>query len=223
MVIRKRPEVFSPFRATRYTFCLDPRDRVYAVLRLLGLPYQQGILPDYSLRVEDVYRDLMVCYIRNSTNISLFAFISRREGLVQSWIPDLENRDLPLVMGYPCQVSGNSPHEIMYLEGNESLRFLGVHVGIIREVSTAISTPASASEILALCHLWEPSNLLNAKYIDGSPLFHAFLGTLLYGQTRDNVAVHYARRHFNMEDLLDPYLQCMKNDLVDESAQEFCH
>ena len=164
----------------------------------------------------------MVCHIRNSTNISLFAFISRREGLVQSWIPDLENRDLPLVMGYPCQVSGNSPHEIMYLEGNESLRFLGVHSGIIREVSTAISTPASASEILALCHLWEPSNLLNAKYIDGSPLFHAFWSHFFTAR-RDNVAVHYARKYFNLEDLLDLYLQCMKNNIVDESAQEFCH
>jgi hypothetical protein len=96
-------------------------------------------------------------------NISFFAFISRREELLPSWIPDLENHDLSLVMGYLCQVSDNSTHEIMYLEGNGSLRFRGVHAGIIREVSISIPTTASASEILALCYLWEPSNLLNTK------------------------------------------------------------
>ena len=174
------------FRSTRHALCLDPRDRVYAVLSLLGSPYQQEIRPDYSLQVEDVYRDLMVCHIRNSEIIILFQLISGYGKFPISWIPDLGNPDLPRYTFLSClNASGNSRNEIIYSEANSSLCVRGMRIGIISRVGESVPNTASIVDILGICHRWEPPDLLDAKYIGGGSLFDAFLNTILCGFTRE--------------------------------------
>ena len=152
------------FHSTRYALCLDPRDRVYALLSLLISPYQREIRPDYNLQAEEVYKDLMVCHIRNSEMITLFLLVSGRKTFQPSWIPDLGNRDLPR---YPFPIvfsaSGNSRHEMVYSEAKGSLCVRGMHAGTIRRVGESVPITASISEILDIYRLWEPPDLLHTN------------------------------------------------------------
>ena len=48
------------FQLTKDAGCSDPRDRVFALLSLLGRGDKCPIQPDYTKRVEDVYREVFV-------------------------------------------------------------------------------------------------------------------------------------------------------------------
>ena len=182
--------------------------------------YQRGIRPDYSLSVEDVYKDLMVCHIQNSENIELFQYISVVETFPTSWVLELGNTDLPR-FPFPAifGASGNSRHEIVYSEANEDLCVRGVHVGIISRVGESVPNAASIAKILDICRRWEPPDLHDTKYVDGRSLFDAFLKTILCGAVDENVK---GGELPNLESLRQAYLLCLRERLVDESTNQLC-
>ncbi|KAM5474403.1 hypothetical protein MauCBS54593_001978 [Microsporum audouinii] len=76
--------------------CLDPRDKIFAVLALL---HKEGIRPDYSLPVEVVYTGITAYLLQNCLAfwpLSLLGMGKRGSGL-PSWVPDWSQ---PLSLGH---------------------------------------------------------------------------------------------------------------------------
>ncbi|KAI0973610.1 heterokaryon incompatibility protein-domain-containing protein [Xylaria arbuscula] len=69
--------------------CADPRDRIYAIRGLLSEELQQAICPDYTKSVEDVYKDAVFAYFRDTCDLGILAqccFSPEWKG--PSWAPD---------------------------------------------------------------------------------------------------------------------------------------
>ncbi len=48
---------------TRFTNCLDPRDRIYAILSLLPLNLSAAVVPNYSRPPEDIFKETVLLNI----------------------------------------------------------------------------------------------------------------------------------------------------------------
>lgn len=76
---------------SKSSICLDPRDRIFALLSIVFSGDQQlGILPDYNKTLCEVYQDVVLRYIdRNrSLNILSAAEIHQEWSEMPSWVPD---------------------------------------------------------------------------------------------------------------------------------------
>ncbi|EZF34125.1 hypothetical protein H109_06803 [Trichophyton interdigitale MR816] len=71
--------------------CLDPRDKIYAILGLLG---ETGISIDYSLPVEVVYTGITAYLLQNHLSFRLFDLLGADEQRLNlpSWVPDYSQR-----------------------------------------------------------------------------------------------------------------------------------
>ncbi|EZG04991.1 hypothetical protein H106_05237 [Trichophyton rubrum CBS 735.88] len=71
--------------------CLDPRDKIYAILGLLG---ETGISVDYSLPVEVVYTGITAYLLQNHRSFRLFDLLGANEQRINipSWVPDYSQR-----------------------------------------------------------------------------------------------------------------------------------
>jgi len=67
------------FIRTRYQSCLDPRDRIYALLSLVYKEYQININPDYSKPVEEVYKEFVLRHMEHSRSLLFRRFHSPGE------------------------------------------------------------------------------------------------------------------------------------------------
>lgn len=168
---------------TRYQSCLDPRDRIYAVLSLVYKEYQINISPDYSKPVEEVYKEFVLRHMEHSRSLLFTRFClpqSRRNiSSLPSWVPDFSASELlPNLIKY-ANASGKSELDSRYNERDNSLRISGVLAGSVSKVSTSMPNAARVIEILAVANAWTPQDLYTAKYIDGGTLLKAFIGTLI--------------------------------------------
>ncbi|KAH8816561.1 heterokaryon incompatibility protein-domain-containing protein [Xylogone sp. PMI_703] len=176
--------------ATKYSHCLDPRDRIYAILSLLPLRERMDIKPDYSKDVEYIYKDFAVRHVRRTPRLTLFHFSTLRDTTstlkLPSWIPDLSVPNQADFIQF-CDASGISEHEAAYVESSNSLRIRGLVTATITHVTPPVSHTARVPEILAIAHTWEPSNLFTSPYVAGGSLLDAFVCTLISGYTKDAV------------------------------------
>lgn len=176
--------------ATKYSACLDPRDRIYAILSLLPMRERMDIKPDYSKDVEYIYKDFAVRHVRRTPRLTLFHFSTLRKSAstlkLPSWIPDLSVPNPADFIQY-CDASGISEHEAAYVESSNSLRVRGVVTATITNVTASVSHSARVPEILAIAHTWEPEGVLTRPYVAGGSLLDAFVLTLISGYTKDAV------------------------------------
>jgi hypothetical protein len=165
--------------------CLDPRDKVYALLGLLDEDVSLGIAPDYSLSKEEVYKDLVVRYTHETLYSSLLRLcVLRNFSSLPSWVPDFSGPEPPEISEF-SHASGYSKHEGFYDPINGNLCVRGVPSGTINNVRRMVPKTASVPEILVLCRSWEPQDLEIALYRGGGTILDAFLSTLLCGHTRE--------------------------------------
>lgn len=67
--------------------CLDPRDKIFALLSLVGDKDKQlGIEPDYDKDLTDVYQDVVLRYVKRNQSLEILTAAERSEAL--SWVPD---------------------------------------------------------------------------------------------------------------------------------------
>jgi hypothetical protein len=79
----------------RETQCVDPRDRLYAVLDLLWKEDQQlGIRPDYTRSVEDLCTDVACLSLRKQRHLDLLEAceLSTKTLNIPTWVPDWLSR-----------------------------------------------------------------------------------------------------------------------------------
>lgn len=93
--MRKRPTVglVQLLHSTRSSSCLDPRDRLFAMLDLASAGRKLGIQPDYTKAVSEVYRDFMVSDCRAWSSLRIIENCDTLDAKawsndLPSWVPD---------------------------------------------------------------------------------------------------------------------------------------
>lgn len=72
-----------------YSDCFDPRDRIYGIMSFLPDHIREGIVPDYTRPVGDVYKDAFLHYIHTTADLSLLDSCELDTGSnIPSWVPD---------------------------------------------------------------------------------------------------------------------------------------
>ena len=127
------PTLGALMDSTQNCKCSDPRDRVFAVLNMLGYCERNvNIKPDYTKTVGQVYRDAVLSIVNHTNSISILAHCEMQEQPLElpdslqfpSWV---RNWTIPistdLIRG--GHASGKSNAETFY--DNDVLRVMGTH------------------------------------------------------------------------------------------------
>jgi Heterokaryon incompatibility protein (HET) len=175
------PKLLEILNWTKLLSCYDPRDRIYAILSLLG-PYEaEKIVPDYTRPAEEIYKEAILNTIQYTRRIDILQFcdLAKHDSklTLPSWVPDLS---IPSTITFNdfWHATGFSLDESCYDEAREALVLKGRQVCVISEVKTPIPLSAGIEEILAICHAWEPAHAWSTRYVAGGLLIDAFVNTL---------------------------------------------
>jgi hypothetical protein len=67
----------------------DPRDKVYAALPIAQYGDKKDLCPNYSMPVEDIYREVAISIITQDKNLDLLAYCYPGQSFdIPSWVPD---------------------------------------------------------------------------------------------------------------------------------------
>ena len=68
----------------------DPRDHIYGLLGLSGDGHDMGLMPNYNLSVQDIYKDLAVKHISTTRSLDIICGCRGNRNFVNlpSWVPD---------------------------------------------------------------------------------------------------------------------------------------
>ncbi|KAF5979312.1 heterokaryon incompatibility protein [Fusarium coicis] len=121
-------------------YATDPRDRIFALLNLAGDRDRFNLFPDYSLTVEEVYREA-ACKILEQGTIDVLMYCQRPRKLVMlpSWVPDWSmdvlhpNAQAP--WDTPFKASGTYTAIPKFPEF-DTATFEGIHVDKVQEIGT---------------------------------------------------------------------------------------
>ncbi|PMD45671.1 hypothetical protein L207DRAFT_578577 [Hyaloscypha variabilis F] len=176
----ERPTLSDLLNITSYVHCSDPRDRLYAIRDLTRPEDRKYIVPDYSISVENSFRDYALRRFQSLRDAGLLEFCLPRntssELLLPSWIPDFSLTDRPAPM-FPFHTSGFS--EFFGVATNESLTVQAVKVATIKSLFTLFNPGDTNLEVLKACKSWETS-FISSIYTGGSK-FEAFIDVILLG------------------------------------------
>jgi hypothetical protein len=166
--------------------CTDPRDRVYGFLGLLPPKFADGIVPQYSLPVADVYKNACLVYIDRFERLDLLSHcvLEGRQIEAPSWVPDwsVSGKISRSPIAYAC---GMSRAHTRYL-ANNVLQVEGAFYGTI--CSLALPAPQEIDEALEAVQTWQPKDL--QLYKSDESMMDAFLSTLLMGYVKEEFQ-HY--------------------------------
>ncbi|KAL2866449.1 heterokaryon incompatibility protein-domain-containing protein [Aspergillus lucknowensis] len=107
--------------ASRYK-CSDPRDKVFALLGLMGEKY---IGPEYHLPVENVYVGISAYLIKNCRTMNLFALAGQTKKAfnLPSWVPDWSQRLSPPSLDNFLRLDDQNDANDEILDGATRLKF----------------------------------------------------------------------------------------------------
>ena len=157
--------------------CLDPRDRVYAILSLLDEPNKAiGIEPDYSKAVSQVYLDVALLHIAQYKRINILNFsgLKAKSSGMPTWVPDWR---VPIwnPRNWNASASGSSVSKVQYKAGGV-LMVLGTCLATVQKSGrTKNSDPHS---LIAEIQRLAPNNILRSLYVGGGSLISAYCHTL---------------------------------------------
>lgn len=154
-----RQSLFNLIRACRHRLASDPRDKVFALIGLMGDKMSPYIRPDYTAEVREVFARATLHFIaqnRSLDPICGWQTVGRREGL-PSWTPDyaLDQELAPFPMDSMCldtalfNASGADQRgEYSYLDDTLLLELwfqLLVRGFVVDTIDSISNTPAEAS------------------------------------------------------------------------------
>jgi hypothetical protein len=174
-----RLPLFLLVQQTKQCRCLDPRDRLYALLSMIHEPeIRIGIEPDYTKSICQVYMDVVLQSLKLRRLDILFACETRdNRANLPSWVPDLSNPFQYNNIWQPW-ASGNIPADARHA-GGLTLEVTGVKSATVRFATTVFSHqhPVGLQTLEAIRRLW-PLHIDGNTYIAGGSVFNAFLCTL---------------------------------------------
>ncbi|KAN0098833.1 hypothetical protein V8E51_014496 [Hyaloscypha variabilis] len=137
--------------------CVDPRDKIYAVLSLLPSGFSTRIIPDYLRQPEEIFKETVLQHIDWTKHLSLLRlcrFNDPTSNLVlPSWVSDFSASNLH---HWPyCDASGGSKQESIYNPSIDSLQICGRQVCTVDKIFDAVPFGSKLPETLAICQSWE--------------------------------------------------------------------
>lgn len=164
--------------------CKDPRDRIYAVLSLLGDKDKAiGIRPDYIRTFSDVFRDVTVKVIQHHKSVAILTECQLNGAFSPSWVPDWSEKSKTRVPIRPVSsASSNIAASFEFSPDSKTLRLAGVLVSTIRQlVHGAVAGTMSASDLRSLLG----GKDLPSRYAGGGTVLAAYATALLLGRFRE--------------------------------------
>jgi hypothetical protein len=121
-------------------YATDPRDRIFALLNLAGDRDHFNLFPDYSLTVEEVYREAACKILEQGTiDVLMYCQRPRKLAMLPSWVPDWSmdvlhpNAQAP--WDAPFKASGTYT-AIPKFSKFDTATFEGIHVDKVQEIGT---------------------------------------------------------------------------------------
>ena len=173
----------------RKTHCLDPRDRIYAILSLLHEGVSADIVPNYSKAPEEVFKNAVLQEINTHQRLEILAlcrFIDPASVLpLPSWVFDFSvSYQLSNVLTVE-NATGRSRSESRYEPSDNSLTIQGLQICVIDQVFEAVPFDATLPEMLTKCQAWELAGGYTTSQTGGVPSIDAFMATIFSGSIND--------------------------------------
>jgi len=163
--------------------CSDDRDRVFAILGLLGSRYRAAIVPDYSKSVQEVNKAYFLALLNNVSTMELWGSGEENESTSPSWIPSLTNKLSRFSTEY--RASGNSCHGISYRSTDESLRTGAKSVGVISKIWFILPRALGIRKSLKLIRAHGQPPTADSNYVLGGSWLDTYVGALAGGRYRE--------------------------------------
>jgi len=204
----------------RKTHCLDPRDRIYAILSLLHEGDSADIVPNYSKAPEEVFKNAVLQESNTHQRLEILAlcrFIDPASVLpLPSWVFDFS---VPYQLSNVLAVentTGRSRSESRYEPSDNSLTIQGLQICVIDQVFEAIPFDAKLPEILTKCQTWELLCRYTTSQTRRVPSIDDFIATIFSKSIADALCVGVV---LDMQILRKHYaLACERKDFTTLSS-----
>ncbi|OAL43523.1 hypothetical protein IQ07DRAFT_580167 [Pyrenochaeta sp. DS3sAY3a] len=165
----------------RNSECSEPRDKVFALLGLFPYAFSRNIKPQYTLPVQEVYKQAFFAYVEGTSSLDPFLYAGNRSS--PSWLPDWSARTG--VHGLPSAsvASGHSAAQVTPV-GKNTLEVTGVLHDTIEDVLTDL--PQDHSRFIATAaRFFGVDAQPNSIYQTGTSNLEAFAWVLTCGELQE--------------------------------------
>ncbi|KAK0713154.1 heterokaryon incompatibility protein-domain-containing protein [Lasiosphaeria miniovina] len=158
--------------------CTDSRDKIFALLSLL--PKRErlaaGIEPDYTKTAAQVYQDVVVKYARAFGSLDFLPHCeldTTRQA--PTWVPDWSKPRKGYLRKEGNATNNVLAHEAKYV-GKGILRVCAIRAGVVAKskVIEGMSLSSEPTDVIAALKRYAPPDVLNAPYVGGGTLLHAY-------------------------------------------------
>ena len=169
---------------TRLCKCLDPRDRVYAILNLLHpSEMPDDFEPDYRKTTTEVYQDVALRYIAHHDRLSILqaSGLKTTPSEMPTWVPDwtVMNEAEPFRSGL---ASGRSDSIVQY-KGADVLRVTGIKWATVQySEKIGLFDDFYQTMISELLLKLAKNDIQPISYVGGGSLLAAYCHTLVAGE-----------------------------------------
>ncbi|VUC27723.1 unnamed protein product [Clonostachys rosea] len=176
--------------SARVAQCKDSRDKVYGVLNMLDSnDSKMGILPDYNLPTEEIYKDLVLRSIsgQNSLDMLRSAGLPKSARDLPTWVPDWTADREGRGVGNFLNAGGNLPPKWQLVDGT-TLRVSGVVVARVAELFPVKTELTTYEDYRAGFREAYPSSQLTAQmYENSDDILEAYCRALCFDVFRDKM------------------------------------
>ncbi|KAK5687061.1 hypothetical protein LTS10_001198 [Elasticomyces elasticus] len=193
-----RPFLHTPFIITLIEMnsyqCTDLRDKIYGALGMAPASIAHGVVPDYSLPVKDVYRDLARTMIGRTHRVEILCRcdLSRRTTTGPTWSPDWSapNQNFISMLMGSNQSSGASIANAT-IDTTDVLSVEGHRCGVVSTVGRRAF--GTSNEILSTIREWHSEFLSrrSAPDVGSETLMDSFVKTIVMNLLRERFPNHY--------------------------------
>ena len=166
---------------TKHCKCLDPRDRVFALVSLMS-GKTEHIKPNYAKSIRQVYQEAALYDIKRSESLNILGLcnINAEQPNWPTWVPNFDVAGLASFISLSNASGASAPK--MQLINERNLEVTGIHLATVRLVETLMLADTSIEDVIvSIQRVVSQNDLENASYIGGGSTFDAYYRTLLCG------------------------------------------
>ncbi|KJZ75174.1 hypothetical protein HIM_05368 [Hirsutella minnesotensis 3608] len=164
--------------------CADPRDKIYGLLGLTPTRFADGIVVDYGLPVETIFKQAFLAHLESTDRLELLKHckLSTRRISGPSWVPDWSATDFAAPVLSEQLSSGLSRAWYTYKAPN-ILQVTGKTFSALQTVGPAASKVTR--DTLRVVAKWSSCLPRQKNYPTGETIEEAFALTLCMNRTRE--------------------------------------
>lgn len=164
--------------------CTDAKDKIYGLLGITSPSFNASIVTDYSLSVEQVYKNAFLAHLRATRRLELLKHCDLAKRCIggPSWVPDWSRTELAAPILSEQLSSGISQAHFRYI-APDVLEVVGIQYTTVQTVSVESSN--CYEKALLVVPTWERELPRGDVYVTGQTMHEAFALTLCMNRTRE--------------------------------------